>query len=45
MDVKDFNPNDLQVKVVENRVVVEGKYEKVTILTHKEKSIRILQII
>lgn len=28
MDVKDFNPNDLQVKVVEDRVVVEGKYEK-----------------
>ena len=30
MDVKDFNPNDLQVKVVEDRVVVEGKYEKVS---------------
>ena len=29
MDVKDFNPNDLQVKVVDDRVVVEGKYEKV----------------
>jgi len=28
MDVKDFNPNQLQVKVVEDRVVVEGKYEK-----------------
>jgi len=28
MDVKDFNPNNLQVKVVEDRVVVEGKYEK-----------------
>ncbi|XP_018007157.1 protein lethal(2)essential for life [Hyalella azteca] len=28
MDVKDFNPNDLQVKVVEDRVIVEGKYEK-----------------
>ncbi|RXG50705.1 hypothetical protein Avbf_16757, partial [Armadillidium vulgare] len=29
MDVKDFTPNDLQVKVVEDRVVVEGKFEKV----------------
>ncbi|KAB7506523.1 Protein lethal(2)essential for life [Armadillidium nasatum] len=28
MDVKDFTPNDLQVKVVEDRVVVEGKFEK-----------------
>lgn len=28
MDVKDFNPNDLQVKVVEDRVIVEGKFEK-----------------
>ncbi|XP_047470894.1 protein lethal(2)essential for life-like isoform X2 [Penaeus chinensis] len=28
MDVKDFNPSDLQVKVVDDRVVVEGKYEK-----------------
>ncbi|XP_068207108.1 protein lethal(2)essential for life-like [Palaemon carinicauda] len=28
MDVKDFNPNDLQVRVVDDRVVVEGKYEK-----------------
>lgn len=29
MDVKDFTPNDLQVKVVENRVLVDGKYERV----------------
>ncbi|XP_050692686.1 protein lethal(2)essential for life-like isoform X4 [Eriocheir sinensis] len=28
MDVKDFSPNDLQVRVVEDRVVVEGKYHK-----------------
>ncbi|KAK7072284.1 hypothetical protein SK128_012758 [Halocaridina rubra] len=28
MDVKDFNPTDLQVRVVDDRVVVEGKYEK-----------------
>jgi len=28
MDVKDFNPADLQVRVVDDRVVVEGKYEK-----------------
>ncbi|XP_066950984.1 protein lethal(2)essential for life-like isoform X1 [Macrobrachium rosenbergii] len=28
MDVKDFNPNELQVRVVDDRVVVEGKYEK-----------------
>jgi len=28
MDVKDFTPKDLQVKVVDDRVVVEGKYEK-----------------
>jgi len=28
MDVKDFTPTDLQVKVVDDRVVVEGKYEK-----------------
>jgi len=28
MDVKDFTPNDLQVKVVDDRVVVQGKYEK-----------------
>lgn len=30
MDVKDFSPNDLQVRVVDDRVVVEGKYFKVT---------------
>lgn len=30
MDVKDFSPNDLQVRVVDDRVVVEGKYEKVS---------------
>lgn len=29
MDVKDFSPNDLQVRVVDDRVVVEGKYFKV----------------
>lgn len=28
MDVKDFSPNDLQVRVVDDRVVVEGKYFK-----------------
>ncbi|KAG0725398.1 Protein lethal(2)essential for life [Chionoecetes opilio] len=28
MDVKDFSPSDLQVRVVEDRVVVEGKYLK-----------------
>lgn len=28
MDVKDFSPSDLQVRVVDDRVVVEGKYEK-----------------
>ncbi|XP_045118937.1 protein lethal(2)essential for life-like [Portunus trituberculatus] len=28
MDVKDFSPSDLQVRVVEDRVVVEGKYIK-----------------
>ncbi|XP_071534653.1 protein lethal(2)essential for life-like [Panulirus ornatus] len=28
MDVKDFSPNDLQVRVVDDRVVVEGKYVK-----------------
>lgn len=28
MDVKDFSPNDLQVRVVDDRVVVEGKYAK-----------------
>ncbi|KAK8722609.1 hypothetical protein OTU49_012128 [Cherax quadricarinatus] len=28
MDVKDFSPNDLQVRVVDDRVVVEGKYCK-----------------
>lgn len=27
MDVKDFNPKDLNVRVVDDRVVVEGKYE------------------
>lgn len=27
MDVKDFNPKDLSVRVVDDRVVVEGKYE------------------
>jgi len=26
MDVKDFNPKDLSVRVVDDRVVVEGKY-------------------
>ncbi|KAK8722611.1 hypothetical protein OTU49_012128 [Cherax quadricarinatus] len=30
MDVKDFSPNDLQVRVVDDRVVVEGKYCKVS---------------
>ncbi|XP_045581530.1 protein lethal(2)essential for life isoform X2 [Procambarus clarkii] len=28
MDVKDFSPSDLQVRVVDDRVVVEGKYFK-----------------
>lgn len=28
MDVKDFTPSDLQVKVVDDRVIVEGKYAK-----------------
>ena len=30
MDVKDFNPRNLQVRAVEdNRIVVEGKYQQV----------------
>jgi len=28
MDVKDFNPKDLSVRVVDDRVVVEGKFEQ-----------------
>ena len=37
MDVRDFNPKELQVKAVDNRVIVEGSYEKVTIyLSSKE---------
>jgi len=28
MDVKDFTPNDLQVKVVDDRVVVEGNTKR-----------------
>lgn len=29
MDVKDFNPRELQVRAVDDRIVVEGSYQKV----------------
>ncbi|XP_050692671.1 WAS/WASL-interacting protein family member 2-like isoform X3 [Eriocheir sinensis] len=30
MDVKDFNPRELQVRAVDDRIVVEGSYQKVS---------------
>ncbi|XP_042238503.1 AT-rich interactive domain-containing protein 1A-like isoform X1 [Homarus americanus] len=30
MDVKDFNPRELQVRAVDERIVVEGSYQKVS---------------
>lgn len=30
MDVKNFNPRDLQVRAVDDRIVVEGAYQKVS---------------
>lgn len=30
MDVKDFNPRELQVRAVDDRIVVEGGYQKVS---------------
>ncbi|XP_068207113.1 putative uncharacterized protein DDB_G0294196 isoform X2 [Palaemon carinicauda] len=30
MDVKDFNPRELQVRAVDDRIVVEGAYQKVS---------------
>ncbi|KAK8731730.1 hypothetical protein OTU49_007446, partial [Cherax quadricarinatus] len=30
MDVKDFNPGELQVRAVDDRIVVEGSYQKVS---------------
>ncbi|KAL7637235.1 UNVERIFIED_CONTAM: hypothetical protein RMT77_011947 [Armadillidium vulgare] len=30
VDVRDFNPTDLQVKVVDEKVILEGRYDKVS---------------
>ena len=45
IDVKDFNPRDLQVKVVDERIVLEGRYDVVSIALNFTTNVLILNLI